>query len=154
MWPKTFDQRLSSWYNLRATAQTLPLPEALELIDQWWTTTPWQPYYLHWDDQANWPDPWQLLSDNVYCYLARGLGILYTISMLNRDDIADAGLVLTDSGHNLVQVAKGKYILNWDSQDVLNNNLATKNIKQYTLSEVKTKYNQTTREQNDADNRS
>lgn len=140
MWPKTFDQRLIDWSDLRTSVETLPVDQALDLINRWWNNSPWQPYYLHWDDQLNWPDPWQLLSDNVYCYLARGLGILYTISMINRDDIADARLVLTDSGHNLVQVAKGKYILNWDSTAVVNNNLEAKIIKQYNISEVNKQY--------------
>lgn len=140
MWAKTFDQRLAEWSDLRKSAETLPLEQSLELINRWWADSPWQPYYLHWDDQPVWPDPWQLLSDNVYCYLARGLGILYTISMLDRDDIADARLVLTDSGHNLVQVAKGKYILNWDLPSVVNNNLEATIIKQYTLSEVQKQY--------------
>lgn len=140
MWPKTFDQRLIDWSDLRTSAETLPVDQALDLINRWWNNSPWQPYYLHWDDQLNWPDPWQLLSDNVYCYLARGLGILYTISMIDRDDIADARLVLTDSGHNLVQVAKGKYILNWDSTAVVNNNLEAKIIKQYNISEVNKQY--------------
>jgi hypothetical protein len=77
---------------------------------------------LHWDDRADWPDPWQLLSDNIYCDLARGLGILYTITVLDRDDLQDAVLVDSDQG-NLVLVENGKYILNWDQSIGLNINL-------------------------------
>jgi hypothetical protein len=36
--------------------------------------------------KPTWPDPWQLLSDDVYCEVARGLGILYTITLLDRAD--------------------------------------------------------------------
>jgi hypothetical protein len=60
------------------------------------------------------------LSDNVYCDLARALGILYTISLLDRADMADAELVLTKEGDNLVLVAKEKYILNWSQDSVVN----------------------------------
>jgi hypothetical protein len=67
-----------------------------------------------------WPNPWQLLSDNVYCEVARGLGILYTITLLDRADMAPARLVLTDAGRNLVLVAKEKYILNWDAGNIVN----------------------------------
>jgi hypothetical protein len=74
---------------------------------------------LHWDDQAVWPDPWQLLSDDLYCPLARGLGILYTITMLDRQDLQDAVLVEVDSD-NLVLVDKKKYILNWDANSIVN----------------------------------
>ena len=120
MWPTTFSARLESWNLLRDQTQNLPIELALNEINQWWFRTPWRPYYLHWDDQDKWPDPWQLLSDDVYCDLARGLGILYTISLLDRADMVDAELVLTETGDNLVQVAKVKYILNWSPDNVVN----------------------------------
>jgi len=120
MWPQTFDARLASWTFLREQCQNLPVESALARINDWWFRAPWQPYYLHWDDQLSWPDPWQLLSDNVYCEVARGLGILYTITLLDRADMAPAQLVLTDAGHNLVLVAKEKYILNWNATSIVN----------------------------------
>jgi hypothetical protein len=120
MWPQTFDARLASWTFQREQCQKLPVESALARINDWWFRAPWQPYYLHWDDQLSWPDPWQLLSDNVYCEVARGLGILYTITLLDRADMAPARLVLTDAGHNLVLVAKEKYILNWNATTIVN----------------------------------
>ena len=75
---------------MRSATQTLPLEQALQDINFWWShARPWHPYYLHWDDQPAWPDPWQLLSDNVYCDLAKALGIMYTISLLDRADMAE-----------------------------------------------------------------
>ena len=140
MWPVDFSQRLESWNNLRNLCQTLPLEQALDAINSWWFNVPWRPYYLHWDDQSNWPDPWQLLSDNHYCDLARALGILYTITLLDRADLGDATMVLTDQGDNLVQVAKSKYILNWD-KDTIVNTIQARNInKQLTQSAVKQQY--------------
>ena len=109
MWPQTFSARLENWNLLRDRCQNLPIESALEEINSWWFLTPWQPYYLHWDDQPVWPDPWQLLSDNTFCDLARGLGILYTITMLSRPDLQDAVLTEVDSD-NLVLVNKKKYI--------------------------------------------
>jgi hypothetical protein len=131
MWPQTFSARLESWNLLRSQCQHLPVKLALEQINAWWFGTPWQPYYLHWDDQKTWPDPWQLLSDDVYCDLARGLGILYTISLLERADIGPARLVLTESGHNLVQVGETKYILNWEPDMIVNTFQEVKIKRQY-----------------------
>jgi hypothetical protein len=131
MWPATFSARLEHWNLLRDQCQNLPVFQALENINQWWFRCPWQPYYLHWDDQAIWPDPWQLLSDNVYCEVARGLGILYTITLLNRADMAPTDLILTESGHNLVQVTKEKYILNWEPSSIVNTNQAVKIRQRY-----------------------
>ena len=119
MWPHTFAERLESWTQLRTQASTLDVESALRQINAWWFQTPWRAYHLHWDDRATWPDPWQLLSDNLYCPLARGLGILYTITLLDRKDLQDS--VLTEIGSdNLVLVQDKKYILNWDPEQVLN----------------------------------
>ena len=140
MWPVTFSARLESWNLLRNQTQTLSIEPALEEINRWWFQTPWRPYYLHWDDQVTWPDPWQLLSDDVYCDLARGLGILYTISMIDHKDLTPAELVLTEDGRNLVLVAKGKYILNWDSTVRVNTPPSSKIKKTLTLDQVKKQY--------------
>ena len=119
MWAHTFPERLTAWAQLRTQAAALPLETALTAINTWWFQAPWRPYHLHWDDQLTWPDPWQLLDDNVYCGLARGLGIMYTITMLDRSDLQDA--VMIESGSdNLVLVDKSKYILNWDADTVVN----------------------------------
>jgi hypothetical protein len=137
MWPKGFADRLAAWSALRDQVQSMTCQEALEKINAWWYLTPWKPYYLHWDDQPRWPDPWQLLSDDVYCPVAKGLGILYTISMLDRADMADATLVLTDSGDNLVLVGKTKYILNWSPDSVVNTFQEVKIARQLKQQQIK-----------------
>ena len=141
MWASTFAGRLESWYGMRQKCHALSVESTLITINSWWCTTPWQPYYLHWDDQPAWPDPWQLLNDNVYCDLARALGILYTISLLDRADLTDATLVLTLDGHNLVVVDKSKYILNWSPDTVVNTSQAIKIRKQLSQSQIKQQYN-------------
>jgi hypothetical protein len=131
MWSTDFSIRLENWNLLRDRCQSAPVESALLDINRWWFGAPWRPYYLHWDDQATWPDPWQLLSDNIYCDLARGLGILYTITLLDRADMAPARLVLTESGYNLVLVDQKKYILNWEPNTVVNTSLEVKIHRQY-----------------------
>ena len=121
MWPASFEQRLHAWGVLRESIKKAPVEQVLVEVNAWWCQTPWRAYHLHWDDLKDWPDPWQLLSDNIYCPLARGLGILYTITLLDRADLQDSVLAESDQG-NLVLVEQGKYILNWDSQQVLNIN--------------------------------
>jgi hypothetical protein len=137
MWPTDFSSRLESWNLLRQQTKDLPLEFALKTINQWWFGVPWRPYYLHWDDQSTWPDPWQLLSDNVYCEVARGLGILYTVTLLDRADITSVDLILTNDGVNLVLVEKEKYILNWIPDTVVNTNLEFKVLKQYQQHPIK-----------------
>ena len=137
MWHKTFSDRLASWSDLRRQCETLDTNTTLSTINSWWFDTPWTPYHLHWDDRANWPDPWQLLDDNLYCGLARGLGILYTITILDRPDLQDAVLVEVDSD-NLVLANQEKYILNWDRDTVVNINLSLKKTQhQITQNQIK-----------------
>lgn len=137
MWPNTFADRLESWTALRTSAQSQDLETALVAINQWWFNSPWKAYYLHWDDQATWPDPWQLLNDDIYCDVAKALGILYTISMLDRADMADATLILTEDHRNLVLVDKTKYILNWNPDGVVNTNQAVKIRRQFKQYQIK-----------------
>lgn len=119
MWPATFDQRLLQWRQLRTQCQSDSLDRCLGSLNQWWFQCPWTGHSLHWDDRAEWPDPWQLLSEDRFCSLARGLGILYTVCLLDRADLEDAELV--DCGQdNLVLVQQRKYILNWDPDQIVN----------------------------------
>ena len=141
MWSRSFERRLEAWTDLRSQAQNIPIESALALINTWWFDSPWAPYYLHWDDQLRWPDPWQLLSENIYCDVARGLGILYTITLLDRADTADAELVLTAENHNLVQVAKEKYILNWERDSIVNTNQAINIKRRFTQHQAFQQYN-------------
>ena len=136
MWPRTFAERLESWKQLRDQVATADTESALVAINSWWFQTPWRAYHLHWDDQSTWPDPWQLLSDDIYCSLARGLGIMYTISLLDRTDMADAELVLTKEGTNLVLVAKEKYILNWNRDSIVNNKSKVKTTRRFKKTQV------------------
>ena len=119
MWPVSFAERLESWNCLRQQCELTTVDVTVSTINRWWFLAPWPAYHLHWDDQEDWPDPWQLLRDNMYCSLARGLGILYTIAMLDREDLQDVCMIEYQSD-NLVLVDKEKYILNWDPDQVLN----------------------------------
>lgn len=140
MWSSTFDARLQAWHRLRQDCQGLTTADALLAINQWWFQSPWQPYHLHWDDLEDWPDPWELLADNYFCDVARGLGILYTITLLDRGDLAPAKLVLTDDDLNLVLIDQTKYILNWNTDEIVNTSLILKHKRQYTQEQVRQKY--------------
>lgn len=127
MWPKTFEARLASWVQLRSWCADQPLEPSLIAINHWWFAAPWCAYHLHWDDQPSWPDPWQLLEDNIFCDLARGLGMLYTIMLLDRTDMQSAALVQCESD-NLVTLPGEKYILNWERDSIVNINLTVNTV--------------------------
>ena len=66
---------------------------------------------------------------------------MYTITLLDRADMMSAELVLTNEGHNLVQVDKSKYILNWNKTTIVNIIPDVKKVeKRLKYTEVKQQY--------------
>lgn len=120
MWQKDFNTRLQAWSELRSVAQSQSLSECLVTVNDWWQKSPWVPYYLHWDDVDQWPDPWQILADNVCCDVVKSLGICYTLIMLNRGDHGPVELIQTRDGYTLAYLPEEKYLLNMDGETVVN----------------------------------
>ena len=121
-----FEDRLVQWNHLRENNQSNELETALLAINDWWQLLPLDSHYLHWDDVDRWPDPWDLLADNIFCSVTKSLGIVYTLHMINRSEINDLQFVQTKEGDNLVRVNQGKYILNWAPGEMLNTSTAQK----------------------------
>ena len=119
-----YDTRLQHWYNLRQTLQNADILTKCVEIDKWWQSAPIVNHYLHPDFTNEWPGPWELLVENNYCTLARGLGMCYTLLLLGVTDI-DFVLAKDDTGDEvaLVLVDRAKYILNYWPNMVLNINL-------------------------------
>jgi len=115
-----FEDRLVLWNQLRADNQSNDLETALLAINDWWQMLPLDSHYLHWDDIERWPDPWDLLADGVFCSVAKSLGIVYTLYLINRPEINEIQLAQTNEGDNLVLINQGKYILNWAPGEMLN----------------------------------
>ena len=120
----SYDNRLQSWYNLRNQIKSLDLSQQCVEIDKWWQQTPLINHYLHPSDLPNWPGPWELLVENTYCTLARGLGMCYTLLLMNIIDIEYILAKDIDGDETpLVLVDNAKYILNYWPDTVISNNL-------------------------------
>ena len=120
-----FEARLRSWAKLREEILSLDSISQVIKIDEFWQKSPIQNHYLHPDYIKDWPTPWQLLSDNVFCYYARALGIVYTLLLLGKKniDLVDA----VDDNSNevvLVLVDDAKYVLNYWPNTVVNNHIS------------------------------
>lgn len=118
--------RLRSWHDLRTKlSQTQDTKQICIEVDAFWQRCPMSNHYLHPDDIETWPGPWELLSDNNYCYYARALGMIYTLLLLG---IKDIDLVeAKDYNSNdivLVLVDSAKYVMNYWPNMVVNSNLS------------------------------
>jgi hypothetical protein len=119
-----YDYRLISWYDLRQTLQNADTKTKCLEIDKWWQSAPLVNHYLHPHEIDTWPTPWELLYDNEYCHLARGLGMIYTLMLTGIKDI-DFCLGKDDNNEDvaLVMVDRAKYVLNYWPDMVVNINL-------------------------------
>ena len=136
-----YDSRLKSWYELRKSIEKADVATKCVEIDKWWQHAPLVTHYLHPKDKQEWPGPWDLLVDNQYCNIARGLGMIYTLLLSGIEDI-DFCIALDDNSEEvaIVIVDRVKYVLNYWPDSVLNINLQDfKVIQTIDITDIKTK---------------
>ena len=119
-----YETRLKHWAKLRTELEDKPLQMQVMEVDKFWQAAPIQTYYLHTDFVKEWPSPWQLISDNIYCYYARALGMVYTLWLLGVKEV-DLCEATNHNNENvvLVLVDSAKYLCNYWPNTVLNNSL-------------------------------
>lgn len=119
-----YEARLKSWYDLRKSLEDSDIKTICLEIDKWWQRAPLVNHYLHQTDIDNWPGPWELLVENNYCQLARGLGMVYTLQLVGIKDI-DFCIAIDDNSEEypLVMVDSAKYICNYYPNTVISNSL-------------------------------
>jgi hypothetical protein len=116
--------RLRNWSELRTKLIDKPLDIQCIEIDKFWQRVPTQTHYLHTDFIKDWPTPWELLNDNVYCYYSRALGMIYTLLLLDTKNIELVEAVDDNSNEVvLVLVDNAKYVLNYWPDTVVNNQI-------------------------------
>jgi hypothetical protein len=128
------EDRIRSWREFRTTIESLPLDQALAQTAELWAGAPFVPYNLDPGVPQTWPDPWTLIYENVYCDVAKCLGIVYTIALTAHKHDTDVEFRIyrdTKTGYeyNLAWFARGKYILNMIDGEVVNIKQFDKKLK-------------------------
>jgi hypothetical protein len=136
-----YDSRLQNWYDLRQKLQNADTATKCIEIDNWWQSAPLVNHYLHPHELDTWPGPWELINDNEYCPLARGLGMIYTLLLTGITDVDFCvGKDDNDEDVALVTVDNAKYVLNYWPNMVVNINLQNFKINSsLDLNKIKTK---------------
>ena len=117
--------RLRTWHELKEDLLDKDIETICIRVDRFWQQAPLSNHYLHPADVVDWPNPWELISDNTYCYYARALGMVYTLLLLGVKSI-DFVEALYDNREDvvLVLVDNAKYVLNYHPNMVVNTNLS------------------------------
>jgi hypothetical protein len=125
MWKLEPGERIACWRTFRKKLDLLTLDQAIDQVIEFWQGCPFEAYYLDSADPTSWPDPWQLISENYYCDLAKSLGMLYTLyfTVHGKDLAAEIRIYRdpeTQHDYNLVVLDHGKYVLNLVNGSVVN----------------------------------
>jgi len=110
------------------------LTDAIQATAEFWQPCPHNPYYLDPADPESWPNAWDLISENYYCDLAKSLGIVYTIYYTQHGKELDIEIHTyndPESGYtyNLSVLSKGKYVVNFLDNTIVNIESINKNLK-------------------------
>ena len=126
------EDRLRSWREFRATLDLLPIDQALAQTAEYWARVPFTPYLLDPDNPTSWPNPWTMIEENIYCDIAKCLGIVYTVLLTkHRTDLEFEIRTYEDNirVYNLAWFNQGKYILNMIDSTVVNTKQLNKTLK-------------------------
>jgi hypothetical protein len=134
MWKLHSGDRIGHWRNFRKTLDGLDLESALQLTAEFWQSCPFEPFYLDRYPSDQWPNPWELISENYYCDLAKALGIVYTVYFtVHGDNVLPEIMVFNDDTtgytYNLASFNGGKYMLNYRDGEVVNMDSLDKKMK-------------------------
>lgn len=119
------DYRILYWREWRESLQEKDKLEILQEIATTWAQVPTGSQIIAQDTFDDWPNPWQLISDNYYCDLSIALGMCYSILLLDnyQDLYEDISLNIykhNDNWVNLSSINRGKYVLNWSVGEIVN----------------------------------
>lgn len=112
MFNKPFYDRLRQWRNLRHSVEISETP--FEDVLNFWSQAPisrpcTDPY-----DSEHWPDPWELIHQNIYCEFLQILAICYTLQLTERFSLSEFEIHITlDKKHDAIV-----YLLFVDNQAI------------------------------------
>lgn len=134
MFKLSTSRRLAYWKNFRFQLGSMPLDKAIDVTQQFWQKCPFTPFYLPVDDPRLWPDPWELITENYYCDLAKVLGIVYTLHLSNHTKDLDPEIrvyydPICNYQYHIAYFADGKYVINLIEGEIVNKEHISQQLK-------------------------
>jgi hypothetical protein len=137
--------RLGLWKKFREDLDLLDIDQAVQQVGDFWQKCPFIPFFLDYDNTESWPDPWQLITENYYCDLAKALGMLYTLHLTTHKDKLFPELRVyfnpkTRYYYHIAYLCAGKYVLNLIEGEVVNKEHINQQLKlkyRYTATDLR-----------------
>lgn len=82
MFLKKYEDRLVEWKNFRDAIETSQTP--IEDTIEFWSEAPISSIATDPYNQETWPDPWQMIEENIFCPFVKILAICYTLQLTER----------------------------------------------------------------------
>lgn len=120
-WLSTPEEKILSWRAFRIALPTLSLKNSINMIATTWKNCPLvhKPLFPV-DDRSQWPDPWSLISQTVYCNASQTLGIFYTL-VLSDLVIEDITMEVCETALGEIQsrVKINKYYIDLNAENIV-----------------------------------
>ena len=130
-------ERLLAWQQFRQHLDTLSFEQCVYETNNFWNTAPISNQYYCQTLSEKWPMSWQLIIDNVYDDIGKGLGMLYTIYYtIHNCELEFVCGTHKSNDYNIVLINNGKYTLNWDLEVHVNTPTQTKAAKRFAAKEL------------------
>lgn len=115
VWWKTTTEKILAWRELRTQLVDKAGDEAVDLINSWWTYTPWVKKTIDPYRPESWPTPWDMINRGEFCRSSIALGQAYTLWLCRPDAHVDLWLInnFSEKDIHLVVVIDEKTMLNY-----------------------------------------
>ena len=121
VWYGTTTQKILAWRELRNQVIDKTLDQVVNLVDEWWTYTPWVRKTIDPYKPETWPTPWDMLNKGEFCRSAIALGQAYTLWLCAPHVETELWLInnFSEKDIHLVVVIDKKTMLNYTLGQVL-----------------------------------
>lgn len=105
--------RLAGWRGWRESLAEFDQQTLVEKIAIWWKFVPLINKSLDPWREETWPTPWELVGRGEFCTSGQGLGIFYTMCLLNLDCQLILAQIQSQEETRLLVLANGNKLLNY-----------------------------------------
>lgn len=121
VWYGSTTEKILAWRELRTNAVNATIETVIELVNTWWTYSPWVKKTMDPYKPETWPTPWDMINRGEFCRSAIALGQAYTLWLCAPTNEVELWLVnnFSEKDIHLVVVIDKKTVLNYTLGQVM-----------------------------------